>query len=199
MIVVFPIIIFFNNKYMGAFTLDSFEIIVSELLEEDGYWVRCLEKINLTKEEKRKLGKPSMPRPEIDIIALSLSQNTIYLLEVKSFLDSNGVNFEDVVAKGDIFEGRYKLLTSEVYRNSIRQRLQLDWISKGIINSETIISFGLVAGNVYKKREKELEAYFQSKDWFFWGPSQIKERILNLSNKGYENNIMVITSKILSR
>jgi hypothetical protein len=49
--------------------MDSFETLVGSLLEKDGYWVRTAMKVDLTKEEKRKIGRPSTPRWELDLVA----------------------------------------------------------------------------------------------------------------------------------
>jgi len=47
--------------------MDHFESIMCTLLEAEGYWVRRSFKVNVTKKEKRHVGKPSIPRPEIDL------------------------------------------------------------------------------------------------------------------------------------
>ena len=77
--------------------MDGFEQIIGQLLIEDKYWIRHSVKVNLTLEEKRTINKPSTPRPEIDIVAYDLKTNTICLLEVKSYLDSPGVDYKHVV------------------------------------------------------------------------------------------------------
>jgi hypothetical protein len=41
--------------------MDHFESIIATLLEAEGYWVRRSFKVNLTQEEKRRIGKPSIP------------------------------------------------------------------------------------------------------------------------------------------
>ncbi|WP_176465369.1 MULTISPECIES: hypothetical protein [unclassified Pseudomonas] len=71
--------------------MDYFESIIKTLLESESYWVRQSFKVNLTKEEKRNVGKHTIPRPEIDLLAYKPNQNKILAIEVKSFLDSSGV------------------------------------------------------------------------------------------------------------
>ena len=61
--------------------MDHFENIVATLLEADGYWVRQSFKVNVTKEEKVRIGKPSIPRPEIDLLALKLDRSEIIAFE----------------------------------------------------------------------------------------------------------------------
>ncbi|HRS37771.1 MAG TPA: hypothetical protein P5292_01210 [Bacteroidia bacterium] len=179
--------------------MDAFEQIIGQLLVEEKYWVRHSVKIDLTPEEKRYINKPSTPRPEIDIVAYNTTTDTIYLLEVKSYLDSPGVVSEHVAIEQDEQSGRYKLLTAMNYRTTLAKRLHADWCKSGHIRKSTRISFGLIAGKVYRNRELELRRYFQKQGWLFWGPSEIKSRILRLSQKGYENNTVTIAAKILTR
>ena len=92
--------------------MDAFEQIIGQLLVEEKYWVRHSVKIDLTPEEKRSINKPSTLRPEIDIVAYNTISDPIYLLEVKSYLDSPGVVYEHVAMEQDEQTGRYKLLTA---------------------------------------------------------------------------------------
>jgi len=179
--------------------MDAFENIVAQLLIEDDFWVMTSVRVDLTKEEKKEINKPTTPRPEIDIIAFNLKNNTLFLIEVKSFFDSRGVVFSELQKKSDIQKGRYKLLTSDKYRNIISKRLFEDLNKKGLINTKTKISYGLIAGNVYQNKESEIKEYFNSKKWLFWGPSEIKSKVIKLSSKGYENNPVTIASKIILR
>lgn len=179
--------------------MDAFEQIIGQLLVEEKYWVRHSVKIDLTPEEKKRINKPSTPRPEIDIVAFDITTDTIFLLEVKSYIDSPGVVYEHVAISQDEQSGRYKLLTAKNYRKTLAKRLHEDWFKSGHIRKSTKVSFGLIAGKVYRKRELDLQNYFDQKGWMFWGPTEIKKRILSLAEKGYENNAVTIAAKILSR
>ena len=94
-------------------------------------------------------------------------------------------------------KGRYKLLTSQNYRDTLGNKLKEIFISNGRINKETKISYGLIAGKIYKQEEIEFEKYFDKKNWFFWGPKTIKEKLLELARKGYEDNSITMTVKLL--
>ena len=177
--------------------MDAFEQIVGKLLEEDSYWVRQSVKVDLTKEEKKLIGKPTSPRPEIDIIALNANKNIILLLEIKSYLDSAGVVLSQVQDENEDQQGGYKLLTSSKYRKVIEERLVTDWVTKGIIKAKPKVMYGLVAGKVYQNKEVELRDYCKKKKFFFWGPTDIKQKIKLLANKGYENHPVTIAVKIL--
>ena len=74
--------------------MNAFEDIVKVYLEEKGYWVRQSVKVEkITSEDKKAIGLTTMPRPEIDLVALNAKENELLLVEVKSFLNSQGVYF----------------------------------------------------------------------------------------------------------
>ena len=176
--------------------MDSFEEIISELLEEDRFWIKKSVRINITKEEKKELNKSSRPRPEIDLVAYDSQKNELILIEVKSFLDSTGVKKEDVIQSYDYPEGRYKILTCALYQEILSKRLKQEWLDRGLINQNTSIRFGLIAGNIHKGDEADLKNHADQNNWFFWEPREIENRIKALAEKGYENTSI---NDILSR
>ena len=179
--------------------MDYFEGIIKTLLEYDGYWVRQSFKVNLTKEEKRAVGKPSIPRPEIDLIAYKPGLDTVIALEAKSFLDSPGVKLEDLDQQFEVPEGRYKLFTCQTYREIVLSRLRSDLEDAGMLGSKTKIKLGMAAGNVYRSKSSEIRRMFSDYGWLFISPEDIKEKVSNLAKTGYENEPAIITAKILMR
>ena len=59
---------------------------------------------------------PSMPTPEIDLVALDVKEDELLLVEVKSLLDSYGVYFEAVSDEKDKVAERYRLFTNRKFR-----------------------------------------------------------------------------------
>src|SRR5262245_15817057 len=115
--------------------MDHFESLLTTLLEAEGYWVRRSFKVKLDKAEKRQVARPSLPRPEIDLLALRFSSNEVLALEAKSFLDSPGVKLKDLRAAFDVPDGRYKLFTCASLRSVVLARLLQDLIACGMANS----------------------------------------------------------------
>ena len=179
--------------------MDHFEGIIKTLLEHEGYWVRLSFKVNLTKEEKRLIGKHSIPRPEIDLLAFKPESNLVIAFEAKSYFDSPGVKSEDLIESHSIPEGRYKLFTCENYRNIVLARLKSDLQYIGMATENTKIKLGLAAGNVYQSKTADIQSFFEHKDWLFWSPEVIREKVISLSKMGYENEPAIITAKILMR
>ena len=179
--------------------MDYFEGIIKTLLEHEGYWVRQSFKVNLTKQEKRDIGKHSIPRPEIDLLAFKPKSNELIALEAKSFLDSPGVRMEDLAVEHEIPEGRYKLFTCPRYRKIVLSRLKKDLIELGMADKGLKVRLGLVAGKVYRNRSEDLRKLLVSKRWFFWAPEDVRDKVNALAAKGYENEPAIITAKILMR
>ncbi|MGJ8670336.1 MAG: hypothetical protein ACSHXK_12660 [Oceanococcus sp.] len=181
--------------------MDYFEALVKTLLESEGYWVRQSLKVNLTKEEKREVANPSIPRPEIDLIAFKPGQNEVLAIEVKSYLDSNGVSLKEISQVHDEppAKGRYKLLTCTKYRQVVFERLVQDLVQSGMVHKPVPVRLGLVAGKVHKGEEAELSAYLKGLGYFFWGPSDVRSRISAFADAAYENDPVVIAAKVLLR
>src|SRR3954452_24496400 len=71
--------------------MDAFEQIAARLFEVQGYWTRIGYAVELTKEQKVAVGQPSLPRPQLDVIAYKPTTNELLVIECKSYLDSPGV------------------------------------------------------------------------------------------------------------
>ena len=178
--------------------MDHFEGIVATLLRAEGYWVASSYKVHLSKEEKREIGKPSMPRPEIDLLALSFSQNKIMAIEAKSYLDSGGVPIAALQEVHEAPSGRYKLFTSKRYREVVFKRMREQLMENGMANRDTAIELGLAAGNVYGNDHEQIKLFMHQNNWHYWSPIDIKNKFRELARLGYENDAAIITAKILS-
>ena len=181
--------------------MDYFESLVKTLLEQDGYWVRQSYKVHLTPEQKVQIGKPSMPRPEIDLLACKPTKKTIIALEVKSYLDSIGVRYDDldVPQPYTVPQGRYKLFTCQNYRKIVFDALLDELIEAGMAEEGWSIQIGLAAGKIHQNRADDLRRYFYQKGWFLWTPEEIRDRVSDLATIGYENDPVVIAAKLLER
>jgi Holliday junction resolvase-like predicted endonuclease len=137
--------------------MNAFEDIVKLFLEEEGYWVRQSVKVHrITKEDKRKLENPSMPTPEIDVVAYKAEENELLLVEVKSLLDSYGVHFEAVSGINQKEGERYKLFTNDLFRQIITDRLKEEYLQLGLINNATKIKYALAAGKIHPKQDEAI-------------------------------------------
>lgn len=179
--------------------MDAFEGIVAKYFEHKGFWVRRSVKIELSKEEKRSVGKPSMPRPEIDLVAFNIKKNILWLVEVKSFIDSYGVRFRGVSGQDEKDAKRYKIFTKENYQELLTRKIFMEYSQKGLIDSETKINYALVAGKVYSKDEPAIRQFFDKKGWWFISPDEVRNMIVELIDTGWENDPVVLTAKIVLR
>lgn len=183
--------------------MNAFEEIVKQYLEVEGYWVRQSVKVEISKDDKKAIGLPTMPRPEIDLVALNVKENELLLVEVKSFLDSPGVYFVDVIGEGGEKSWgfkRYRLFANSRFREVVTKRLKEAFLEKGLIDENTTINYALAAGNIHSsKDEAKIRDYFskQKGKWILFSPEDIKEKVKELATKGWEDNLVTITAKLI--
>ena len=77
--------------------------------------------------------------------------------------------------------------------------MKQDLIDLGMGTTQTKITLGLAAGNVYQSKSEEIRSMFNSRGWAFLSPEDIREKVTDLAAKGYENEPSIITTKILMR
>jgi hypothetical protein len=177
--------------------VNAFENIVKLYLEEEGYWVRQSVKAHISKEEKVALGLPSMPTPEIDLVALNVKKNELLLIEAKSLLGSYGVYYEAVADEKDKLAKRYRLFTNRKFREIVTKALREDYLKRGLINEKTKINYALAAGHIHLGNDLIIARYFSDNGWKLFTPEQIKEKVRQLSTKGWEDDLITITAKLI--
>ena len=177
--------------------MDAFEQIVAEIFFREGYWVETSVKVELTKEEKRAIGRHSTPRWEIDVVAFSARDNELLAIECKSFLDSRGVQwaeFQDGHASK-----RYKLFREPGTRAIVLERLRRQLVESGRCNDAVTVRLAMVAGKVNRGDDQALQEHFETKGWQFFGPVWLRAKLHHLSTMGYSNQVAAVVAKLLLR
>jgi len=180
--------------------MNAFENIIAQYLEAEGYWVRQAVKVEISKEDKKSIGLPTMPRPEIDIVALNVKKNELLLVEVKSYLDSYGVYFEAISDKNDPLANRYRLFTDDKLREIVTKRLREEYLEQGLINKNTEVNYALAAGHIHFPEDvSKIRDHFSKKkeNWILFSPEEIKEKVKELAEKGWEDNPVTMTAKLI--
>ena len=175
--------------------MNAFEALISMLLRHQGYWTTPSFKVLLTKKEKRRIGKFSTPRWELDLIAYKGATNQVLAVECKSFLDSTGVIFRNGKFEP---ERRYKLFSDRPLRSVVLKRLKRQLLESGSCPRSPKITLCLAVGKIAQKTDRAaLDKHFKRKGWLLFDSAWICERLLAASNAGYENDIAFVVSKIL--
>jgi len=179
--------------------MDNFEALVAQILERDGYWVRQSVYVKLSKEEKRDLGKPSLPRPQIDLVAYSPKRNEIILYEVKSYLDSPGVKI-NVLKNSSWAENHFKLLTIPAYQKIVVKSLLSRLGQEGLITQKAPrVKFGLAFGNSPKNERAQLKEYVKQQGWEYLGPDEIVAGLNDIAGESYHNSPYSFVAKMIFR
>jgi hypothetical protein len=178
---------------------DSFENIVRVLLEAEGFWVQQSYKVELPQSIKIQLGKPTMPRVEIDILAFDQSRNLVNVIEVKSYLDSTGVRLSDLNQTSNTPTGRYKLFTCPAYESAVLSQLRVQLQATGMVNQNTRFRLGLVFGKIYAGHAVAIARHARAKRWFFWSSRAVNRKLSRQVTRQYENDPAIIAAKVLLR
>jgi len=180
--------------------MDAFESILAELLEHDGYWVRKSVKVNLTKEEKVAIGRPSSPRWELDLVAYKGSTNELLVIECKSYLDSYGVRFSAFDGSSQRHAKRFKLFNDNLLREVVLNRLVLQLEASGFCASSPRVILCLAAGKVIRESDRnKIAEHFDRNGWVFWDDQWIRSRLKAVTKTSYEDSIAAMVSKLLLR
>ena len=179
--------------------MDAFESVISSLLHQDGYWTFTGFKVKLTKAEKLKIGKPSCPRWELDLLGYKGSTNELLVVECKSYLDSRGVTTAPFIQSGDK-KTRYKLFCDSALRKVVFGRLEAQLVTAGFCRPKPKMTLALAAGKIASSKEREqLHALFEERGWRLFDAEWIRERLVTAADGGYENAVAPVTAKLLLR
>jgi hypothetical protein len=176
--------------------MDAFEELVAEVLRAEGYWVQQGYKINLTPEQKRALGNPSMPRPEIDLVAYKAGTGELLSLECKSYLDSGGVHARDLLPGGKNAQ-RYKMFVNEPLRTLVLDRLVEQLVDSGSVAGRPVPKLGMVYGHATVQNTAILLKHFEVNGWHLFGPDWLRDRLQEMALRSYDNQIASVVAKLL--
>ena len=177
--------------------MDAFESIVAAILQDERFWIRTSVKVKLELEKKR---NKSDPRTEIDVVAFRPSTNELWVVECKSFLNSPGVKLNAFLESDNRDKSRYKLFVESPYWDNVRDGLlrELKFLP-GPPGNTPKVWLCLAAGKIAGADGAKLEQHFESHGWKLLGPDWLVPRMRRLAMKGYENDVMTMTAKLLLR
>ena len=180
--------------------MDAFEQVVSEILWMDGYWVRTSVKVDLTKEEKASIGRPSSPRWELDIVGYSGRDNVLRVVECKSYLDSRGVALRAFNGGDPKFAERFKLFNDDNLRKVVFARLRMQLALCGACAPDANVKLCLACGRIATNPDRDgLRKHFTERGWDLWDEPWLREKLEAMSQRGYENQVSAVISKLLLR
>ena len=178
--------------------MDAFEAVVAAILQRRGYWTQTCVKVELTREEKRMIGRPSSPRWELDVVGYRGASNELLVVECKSFLDSPGVKVATFDGQDRIDQKRYKLFFEPTLRKVVLRRLVHQLVNGGYCASRPKIRLALAAGKI-NGDEELLRSRLGRNRWELFGPAWLRRELNHLRTSPYENSIATVVAKLLLR
>ena len=180
--------------------MDVFENLVADILWRKGYWVRTLVSVNLSKEDKVRIGRPSSPRWQLDIVGYRCSDNTLFAIECKSYLDSAGVRSTSFDGSSQVQANYFKLFNEPGTWDVVRANLIRDFTERGLCRNDPKVVLGLACGRVRSQKDREkLAEIFAAKGWQLFDDEWVKASLHEMAEESFENNAAVMTAKLLVR
>jgi hypothetical protein len=184
---------------MGA-EMDAFEQVVSDILWMEGHWVQTSVKVELTKQEKVLIGRRTSPRWELDIVAYQGGPRVLRVVECKSYIDSRGVSIAALDGSNAGLGKRFKLFNDERLREVVFRRLKTQLVERGACPLDVDVRLCLACGRIATAADAiELKRLFATRGWELWDSSWLRERLEQMSNGKYENQVSAVVSKLLLR
>ena len=183
----------------STWDMDAFEQVVSGIFFRAGCWVTQGFKVELTPEEKARIGRPTSPRWEIDLVVFKGATGELLAVECKSYLDSTGVTANDLIEPNENVS-RYKLFTDEVLREVVLNRLTLQLHETGLIPPGVKPKLALVAGKMRSADDlTRLREHFQIKGWALYDREWLVGELKQTADESYFDSVAHVVSKLLLR
>lgn len=178
--------------------MDAFEDLVARLLRRERYWTRQNYKVAVTKEEKVAIGLPSMPRPDIDIVAYQPATNKLMWVECKSYLDSGGVHMSAFDGSNPTFARRFRVFTDPTYREVVTTALVRQLLEEGLVHPSPTLDLMLVAGKIASGQAAPLRGHFALNGWQLRDREWIRMTLHALAGDPYEDDVVTMAAKLLA-
>jgi hypothetical protein len=156
-------------------------------------------KVDLTKQEKIKIGRPSSPRWELDIVGYGGRDNILQVVECKSYIDSYGVKASGFSPGKGTEHDRFKLFNDVGLRQVVFNRLRLQLAKCGACRPDAEVKLALACGKVYERDRVWLQKHFAAQGWDLWDESWLREKLNVMAGRGYENQVSAVVAKLLLR
>lgn len=178
--------------------MDAFEDLTERLLWREGCWTRKNFKVTITKADKVAIGLPSMPRPEVDVVAFSPERNVVAWVECKSYLDSTGVQISAFNGANPKFAKRFRVFTDSTFRHIVTERLVEQLLSLGLITEQPEVEYWLVAGRIAPGSRAAVQAHFDQAGWVLRDRDWIRAGLQAMAKEGYEDDVVSMAAKLLN-
>jgi hypothetical protein len=179
--------------------MDAFEQVVSEILWREGFWVRTSVKVELTPEDKKAIDLPTSPRWELDIVAYRPSDNSLRVVECKSYLDNPGVGAKWLDGANAKAAGRYKLFSKPKLREVVLNRLSAQFSKDGLCRPDPKIRLCLACGKIQGRARDALAKHFKENGWVLLDEEWLHDSLKEMAKGGYENQVSAVVAKLLLR
>ena len=95
--------------------------------------------------------------------------------------------------------GFLKLFTDATLRNVVFARLEQQLVDEKRCRAKPKLRLGLVCGHTKKAAREELRSHFAENGWDLYDDEWLRDRLREVANGGYENQVSAVVAKLLVR
>jgi hypothetical protein len=176
--------------------MKSFESLVATLLVREGYWTYPSFKVQLNDDDQQLCGSEQQEMWEsweIDVLAYRAKTNDVLLVECKSFLNSDGVHFPFRQPK------RYKLFINNRLLDAVKSAVRRELVERELCPTEPNVILGLATSKVASDKDRQrLQEKFHEEGWRLFDDCWIRQRVRELADQDYEDDLAVLVAKLMT-
>ena len=101
-----------------------------------------------------RIGRPSSPRWELDVVGYRGRDNVLQVIECKSYLDSRGVTVAALNDPEAAADSRFKLFVNDTLRSVVLNRLHTDLAAIGACAVDAKVQLGLACGRIASENDR---------------------------------------------
>jgi hypothetical protein len=177
--------------------MDSFEQLVAMFLQRLGYRVQTSYSVRLTEEDRTRIGMPSCPRWEIDLVAYRADDSRVLAVKCRSSLNGAGVRYKSFSGQTRRGAKTYKLFTDAKLRETILSRLRKQLDAEGLVASPGEVTLCLAAGRLRGKNRAAIQQHCKDNGWLLFADDWFREQFASLADSDRRDDTPVIPPQLV--
>ena len=122
------------------------------------------------------------------------------MVECKSYFDNPGVKFHGFDGSNEKAAGRFKLFNNQSLREVVFNRLKKQLTEIESCSPNPSVTLCLACGRIASERDRQrIRDHFGERGWQLWDESWLRDRLKNMADGGYENQVSAVVAKLLLR
>lgn len=180
----------------GIMSIDTFEQLVGEMFEANGWWIRRNVLLGMPAEAGPEEEKRPARRCQLDLVAYKPSDGIVLAIECKAYLDSRGIGTHNLT--GSARSRRVLRLFNDRDHNAwVGEELKRRYQELGLCRPGDRVRFALACARIVETRRDVLEAWFRERDFELVGPERIASYLRDMGRDRGGRTAPAVAARLL--